>query len=167
MYHTVINEILVPPSIRAESTLVYSTVGKTTELRCSAIAPFDTQVYWRRLDNSTLSKFATQQRQIHNDVTQTSLYLSDLELRDFGFYVCVAESQAGQNHATIELREHHRSSMSHLLDTNEVTTSRMQILKRNKVSEPSMISVKVNSASATFFVSIFHFSCIIVVFDLT
>ncbi|UJR21752.1 hypothetical protein I4U23_024827 [Adineta vaga] len=121
IYDLAIDKILVPP-----------TIGKTVELRCSAIVPFDTTIYWKRLDNSTLSKSATQQQQTHNDVTQTSLYLTELELRDFGFYACVAESRAGQNHASIELREHHRSSTSQLKETIEITTSRMQILKRNK-----------------------------------
>ncbi|CAF1179850.1 unnamed protein product [Adineta steineri] len=122
----------IPPSIRAESTIIYSTNGKNVELRCSAIVPFDTKIYWQRLDNKTLSKSQKQQQYTTNDVIQASLYLTDIESYDFGFYGCFAESISGQNHAMIELREHHRSSTSHLIEKNEVTTARIQILKRNK-----------------------------------
>jgi hypothetical protein len=103
-YDLVIDQILVPPSIRAQSTVVHSAVGKSIQLRCSAIVPFDTKLYWHRTDNNTVSKFRQQQQHTHGDVIQTSLYIKDIEKVDFGFYVCVAESMAGQSQSIIELR---------------------------------------------------------------
>jgi hypothetical protein len=102
-YDLVNDYILVPPSIRTPSTLVHSSIGKSVYLRCSAVVPYDTKLYWRRMDNNTISKFR-QQQNIHGDVTQISLHIKDIEKPDFGFYACFAESIAGQSHIVIELK---------------------------------------------------------------
>jgi len=158
--------ILVIPSIRAQSTLIHGTIGKSTHLRCSATAPFDTTLYWRRIDNNNVSSQPArfrQQQHIHGDLLHTTLYIKDLEKEDFGIYACFAESKAGRNKAIIELKgkntnksdinkffcfflnkEHHRltttatlpiSIISQISDKDELlttTTSRIQLLKRNK-----------------------------------
>jgi len=147
----VIDSILVPPSIRAQSTHVQGTIGKSIQLRCSATVPFDTKIYWQRMDNYTITKFRQQQQHTHGDVIQTSLYIKDIEKNDFGFYGCFAESMSGKNHAIIELqgkivcfswvgkinifyqfKESRRSTNAQILEQDELTTARIQILKRNK-----------------------------------
>ncbi|CAF3632488.1 unnamed protein product [Rotaria sordida] len=138
-----------PPSIQAQSTLVHSTIGKSIQLRCSAIVPFDTKIYWQRMDNKTISKFR-QQQYTNNDITQTSLYIKDIEKLDFGLYGCFAESMAGQSHAVIELREHRRLASSKVIENNDLTTPRIQILKRNQISDQTTISITTNKASSCF-----------------
>ncbi len=99
--------ILVTPSIRAQSTLIHSTIGKSTHLRCSATAPFDTSLYWRRIDNNNISSHSTrfrQQQHMHGDLLHTTLYIKDLEKTDFGYYGCFADSKAGQSKDVIELK---------------------------------------------------------------
>ena len=99
----VIGLILVPPLIRAQSTHVQGTIGKSIQLRCSATVPFDTKIFWQRMDNRTITKFR-QQQHTHGDVIQTSLSIKEIEKNDFGLYGCFAESMSGKNHAVIELR---------------------------------------------------------------
>lgn len=129
------NYILVQPSIRAQSTLIHSAIGKSTHLRCSATAPFDTSLYWRRIDNNNISSQSTrfrQQQHIHGDLLHTTLYIKDLEKNDFGFYACLAESKGGRSKAVIELKEHHRPITTTVTPEIESTTLRTQLLKRNK-----------------------------------
>jgi len=89
-FMTLFNDyILVIPSIRAQSTLIHGTIGKSTHLRCSATAPFDTTLYWRRIDNNNVSSQPArfrQQQHIHGDLLHTTLYIKDLEKEDFGLY---------------------------------------------------------------------------------
>jgi hypothetical protein len=99
--------ILVRPSIHAQSALIHSTIGKSTHLRCSATAPVDTSLYWRRIDNNNLSSQSTrfrQQQHLHSDLLHTVLYIKDIEQTDFGLYACFAESKAGRSEAIIELK---------------------------------------------------------------
>jgi hypothetical protein len=133
---------LVKPSIQAQSTLVHGVIGKSVHLRCSATAPFDTTLYWRRLDNNDISSQSTrfrQQQHIHGDLSHTTLYIKDIEKSDFGFYACFAESKAGRSKAVIELKEHHRpttTTTSPIFEKDDLitttSTSRTQLLKRNK-----------------------------------
>ena len=101
------HSILVIPSIRAQSTVIHGTTGKTIHLRCSATAPFDTSLYWRRIDNNNISSQSTrfrQQQHMHGDLSHTTLYIKDVEKADFGLYACFAESKAGRSKAIIELK---------------------------------------------------------------
>jgi hypothetical protein len=132
--------------------LVHSSIGKQTHLRCSATAPFDTLLYWRRIDNNTLSNQSTryrQQQHIHGDLLHTTLYIKDVEKTDFGLYACYAESKAGRSKAVIELKETHHliitSTMSsdHLLTTT-TSTVRTQILKRNKSKRNVVFFLNIN-----------------------
>ncbi|CAF0879569.1 unnamed protein product [Adineta steineri] len=158
---------LVLPSIRAQSTLTYGIIGTSTHLRCSATAPFDTSLYWRRIDNNNISSQSPrfrQQQHIHGELLHTTLYIKDLEKADFGLYACHAESKGGRSKATIELKEHHHSTtptttttihtstIYQILDKNEIiltTTSRTQLLKRNKISDQATIVIKTNHASSS------------------
>ncbi|CAF2420998.1 unnamed protein product [Rotaria sp. Silwood2] len=167
-YDLVNDYILVIPSIRAQSTLIHSTIGKSTHLRCSATAPFDTLLYWRRIDNHNISNQSNrfrQQQHIHGHLLHTTLYIKDVEKTDFGLYACYAESKAGQSKSIIELKEHHRPSttitttisttiISQILDKDEfiiiTTTTRAQLLKRNKISEQTTNLTKTNFASSLF-----------------
>jgi len=131
--------ILVTPSIRAQSTLIHSTIGKSTHLRCSATAPFDTSLYWRRIDDNNISSQSTrfrQQQHIHGDLLHTTLYIKDLEKSDFGLYACFAESKGGRSKAVIELKEHHRLLTTTIIiteiESTTTTTIRTQLLKRNR-----------------------------------
>lgn len=140
---------LVSPVIRAQSTLIHSSLGKTIHLRCSATAPFDTSFHWRRIDNKTLSSQSNrfrQQQHVHGELLHTILHIKDLEKTDFGLYACYAGSKGGQAKAVIELKEQHRviETSTHAWDTELTTTItttttmttaptvRTQILKRNK-----------------------------------
>ncbi|CAF4419174.1 unnamed protein product [Adineta steineri] len=103
---------LVLPSIRAQSTLTYGIIGTSTHLRCSATAPFDTSLYWRRIDNNNISSQSPrfrQQQHIHGELLHTTLYIKDLEKADFGLYACHAESKGGRSKATIELKGKNRN----------------------------------------------------------
>ena len=122
----------VTPAIRALAMVVYSSIGKTVHLRCSATAPFDTIMYWRRFDNQTISSQSSryrQQQHMHHNHLQTTLYIRDVEIDDFGLYACYAESKAGRSQAVMELKQHR-----HPLTTiaEPTATVRTQILKRNK-----------------------------------
>ncbi|CAF4587642.1 unnamed protein product [Rotaria sp. Silwood1] len=161
------------PSIRAQSTLIHGTIGKSTHLRCSATAPYDTLLYWRRIDNHNMSSQSNrfrQQQNIHGHLLHTTLYIKDVEKTDFGLYACYAESKAGQSKAVIELKVHHRSTItttttatistsvvSHILEKNQLiiittttTTIRAQLLKRNKISDQTANITKTNFASSLF-----------------
>lgn len=99
--------ILVAPSIRAQSTHVHGSIGKSTQLRCSATAPFDTVLHWRRIDNNNTSSQSSrfrQQQHIHGHLLHTTLYIKDIEKTDFGLYACYAESKAGQSKAIIDFK---------------------------------------------------------------
>ncbi|CAF0735622.1 unnamed protein product [Rotaria sordida] len=166
LYDLVNDYILVIPSIRAQSTLVHSTIGKSIHLRCSATAPFDTLLYWRRIDNHNISNQSNrfrQQQNIHGHILHTTLYIKDIEKTDFGLYACYAESKAGHSKAIIELKEHHRpttttaigtSITSQILGKNELiittTTIRAQLLKRNRISIQTTNITKANFASSLF-----------------
>ena len=87
--------------------IVYSAIGKSVHLRCSAIVPFDTKFFWHRTDNQSLSNHTKKFRSHHGydgASAQTSLHVKDIEKADFGNYTCTAESMAGQSQASIELR---------------------------------------------------------------
>ena len=87
--------------------VVYSALGKSVHLRCSAIVPFDTKFFWHRTDNQSLSNHTKKFRSHHGydgASAQTSLHVKDIERADFGNYTCFAESMAGQSQASIELR---------------------------------------------------------------
>ncbi|CAF3734775.1 unnamed protein product [Rotaria sp. Silwood1] len=155
--------VLLPPSIQAQSTLIHSSIGKSIQLRCSAIVPFDTKIYWHRIDNKTISKFR-QQQHTNGNIIQTNLYIKDIEKLDFGLYGCFAESMAGQSHAIIELREHRRLTNTKIIENNELTTPRMQILKRNKISDQTTISIKTNKASSYFSLLYLSFTFIQIIF---
>ena len=96
----------VQPSIRLQSSVVYSTLGKSTHLRCSGQVPFDGTFFWSRSDNQSLTNQTQRFRQYHTyaDVAQTSLLIRDVEKSDFGFYTCRTESMAGHSEATVELK---------------------------------------------------------------
>ncbi|CAF4287692.1 unnamed protein product [Rotaria sp. Silwood2] len=155
--------VILPPSIQAQSTPIHSTIGKSIQLRCLATVPFDTKIYWHRMDNKTISKFR-QQQYTNGDITQTSLYIKDIEKLDFGLYGCFAESMAGQNHAVIELRENRRLTSAKVIENTEQTTPRMQILKRNKISDQTTISIKINKASTCFSLLYLPFTLIQIIF---
>ncbi|UJR27719.1 hypothetical protein I4U23_008996 [Adineta vaga] len=139
----------VLPSIQAQSTPIYSTIGKSIHLRCSATVPYDTSLYWQRLDSHNISNQSTrfrQQQHIHGDLSHTTLYIKDLEKADFGIYACCAESRAGRSKAVIQLKgtsKHYHSTTMITTQTSieiqmkendllKTTTSRTQLLKRNK-----------------------------------
>ncbi|CAM4745743.1 unnamed protein product [Rotaria magnacalcarata] len=157
-----LKKAIVAPSIRAQSTLIHSNIGKSIHLRCSASAPYDTLLYWRRIDNHNISNQSPrfrQQQNTHGQFLHTTLYIKDVERTDFGLYACYAESKAGHSKAVIELKEHHRltttihtSTVPEVLDskqyritltptttitttTTTTTTIRAQLLKRNKISD--------------------------------
>jgi hypothetical protein len=93
--------------IHAQSTLVHSSIGKSTHLRCSATAPYDTSLYWRRIDHIDLSNQSgrfRQQQHNNGDIMHSTLYIKDIDKDDFGHYACFAESKAGRSEATIELK---------------------------------------------------------------
>jgi hypothetical protein len=92
--------------IRAQLSVVYSTIGKSTHLRCSGQMPFDGNFFWSRFDNQSLTNQTQRFRQYHShaDVAQTSLHIREVEKTDFGFYTCRIESMAGHNEATVELK---------------------------------------------------------------
>lgn len=102
-------QILVPPSIQTQSSFVYASIGTSIQIHCSSIGPFDTKIYWHRLDRSNTNdnhkvKKLEHQQYIIGDITQTILTIKDVNRIDFGLYGCVAESMAGQSHAVIELK---------------------------------------------------------------
>ena len=99
----VINCILVPPTIRVQSSIVYGTIGKSVQLQCLANGPFDTKISWQRMDNQTTSQFR-QQEHVIGDLIRTSLYIKEIEKQDLGFYDCSVESTSGKSYARIELR---------------------------------------------------------------
>lgn len=101
--HLVIDFISVPPTIRAQSAVVYASVGKSVQLQCLATGPFDTKISWERMDNATTTKFR-QQQHITGDLIRTNLYLKDIDKQDLGYYDCIAESISGRSQAKVELR---------------------------------------------------------------
>lgn len=170
-------------------------MGKSVQLRCSATVSFDTKIYWQRMDNNTALKFR-QQQQTQGNVIQTILYIKEIEKNDFGFYGCFAESKIGKTHVVIELRgkflyfnrkykyylinfiEHRRSTNAQTIDKDELSTARIQILKRNKskiifnkltskyndylylVSDQTTMLMKTNKASTCF--SLFYLAIIFI-----
>ncbi|CAF3756249.1 unnamed protein product [Rotaria socialis] len=183
-----LKKAIVAPSIRAQSTLIHSSIGKSIHLRCSASAPYDTLLYWRRIDNHNISNQSPrfrQQQNIHGHLVHTTLYIKDVEKTDFGLYACYAESKAGHSKAVIELKEHHRltttihtSAVPEVLDskqyritltttttTTTTTTIRAQLLKRNKISDQTSNIIKANSAaSSTLFIS--YYLLLLIMFSL-
>ncbi|CAF4147191.1 unnamed protein product, partial [Rotaria magnacalcarata] len=158
-----------PPLIQAQSAIFQSSLGKSIQLRCSAVVPFDTKIYWHRIDNNTTIKFRQEQKQkTAGDVIQTVLYLKEIDKTDFGLYSCVADSKAGQSHATIELREHRRSTNSKVIENNDLSTSRMTMLKRNKISDQTTMSIETSQASSCFSLLYLSFTMIqIILYNLT
>ena len=145
----------VQPLIRAQLSVVYSTIGKSTHLRCSGQVPFDGNFFWSRFDNQSLTNQTQRFRQyhIHVDVAQTSLHIREVEKSDFGLYTCRIESMAGHSGATVELKgnsslddslslffnclfsvskESRRLTTSSTRKSLEQTTLRTPILKRNQ-----------------------------------
>ncbi|CAF2103599.1 unnamed protein product [Rotaria magnacalcarata] len=159
----------VPPLIQAQSAIFQSSLGKSIQLRCSAVVPFDTKIYWHRIDNNTTIKFRQEQKQkTAGDVIQTVLYLKEIDKTDFGLYSCIADSKAGQSHATIELREHRRSTNSKVIENNDLSTSRMTMLKRNKISDQTTMSIETSQASSCFSLLYLSFTMIqIILYNLT
>ncbi|CAF3610355.1 unnamed protein product [Rotaria socialis] len=158
-----------PPLIQAPSAILQSSLGKSIQLRCSAVAPFDTKIYWHRIDNNTTIKFRQQQQQqTAGDVIQTVLYLKEIDKTDFGLYNCIADSKAGQSHATIQLREYRRSTNSKVIENNDLSTSRMPMLKRNKISDQITMSIETSQASSCFSLLYLSFTMIqIILYNLT
>lgn len=102
--HNLANDfILVPPTIRAQSAIVYGSMGKSVQLQCLATGPFDTKIFWERMDNQTMTKIR-QQQQITGDLIRTNLYIKDIDKQDLGYYGCIAESMSGKSQAKVELR---------------------------------------------------------------
>lgn len=142
--------VLFPPVIHAQLPVVQSTIGKSVHLRCTATVPYETKIYWQRMDNQTSSQIRSVQN-LNNELVQTSLHLKDIDKHDFGFYACFAESVSGKNHAVVELRELRRSINASTIDNkNEESTTRIQILKRNKISDQTTRTMKTNQASTYF-----------------
>lgn len=91
-----------------------------------------------------------QQEHPTGDLIRTSLMIKEIEKQDLGFYDCLIESTSGKSHATIELRgkkivmillniflpqiftEHRRPIDTTTVEKDDYSTSRIQILKRNK-----------------------------------
>ena len=98
--------LLVQPSIRTQSAVVHSSLGKALYLRCSAHVPSDGQILWSRTDQQ---KFDEQnkifrQYDLSTNTLQSSLYIKDLDKTHFGLYQCRVESRGGVSSATIELK---------------------------------------------------------------
>ncbi|CAF1107217.1 unnamed protein product, partial [Didymodactylos carnosus] len=123
------------PTIQANPVLVYSSIGKQANLKCIVQAPPDTTITWKKMNElfspNTVEQQSTkfwQSQHGYSDTFHATLNIKDVQKEDYGFYMCIAESITGRSNATVELKEHRRTSSTRRpirLDSILSTTSHL------------------------------------------
>ena len=85
----------VPPSVFVDQKKVTANAGETITVQCTATGTPRTQITWYQGQNKMIAN-----RRIAVS-SQGHLVINAIELKDAGYYTCLANNSAGQESVTI------------------------------------------------------------------